>query len=183
MFLRFFLKVVALLFVFFVVFGFGLGATVTVQAQENITEQPVPDGAEAIENDSRLYVEDASYNSETGQMSLDLFVLEDMDLVLTDAGAGFERGPVSRQRFSLQEGNNTVTLPVTKRSGKVGVQISTTRTTYGYPIQIDRQWITGSPSITDYWVGLLGAFLAVVLVASSGAIYYRYYKGGVSHDF
>jgi len=137
-------------FMLIVVVGGGLillAATASAQTAGNTTTPtPAGDGGERIEQGFTLV--NSSYSADTGTAELTLRTDSTRAVTLTDAGAFYKGGEMTRRTVILESGTHTVELPVTKTpGGSVGVTIATSETLYAEPIKVGQSsWFSGRPT-------------------------------------
>lgn len=149
-------------------------APVAAQAGNNSTETArnasveISAGSDSREDCTERVSDSLSICSKTYQDGTATLILESEQanrLTLTDAGAFIEGGEVGRDRVTVYEGRNTVSIPATEVHGFAGVAIDTGEVLYAVKIQ------SISPSGPPISYGNAQALVALTAVGAAAFTY------------
>lgn len=151
----------------------------TAQTANVSADDPGQDCTESIDNVTAI----CSSTVETrGTEKVAVLVVQSsiyQRVTVTDAGAVWLGGDVPRRSPRLQEGRNTVTIPVNEHNGAMALTIDTGRTLYGEPLtRGGGALLPGSPSATDPLV--VGGTVTLVFVVGMPVSFWavRNFRGG-----
>lgn len=142
-------------------------ATGAATFQDEINNTTETETGERIDSDLELL--SSSYDSEGGTATLTFRSDGATAVTLADAGGFVNGGEITRRTVVLQDGRNSVQLPVTETdAGYVGVTIATQEVLYGEVINTQQMLFPGLRS--QYSGGMLAASVVIAAMVGVGTM-------------